>query len=82
MEQSIYRFGEYKFAILRTTDLQKIPKVGWLVSLCPPDWAIAFYSPKFGKTKFKEWYFCSLIRRFPLLSLVMKKEPFEVLTSA
>jgi hypothetical protein len=81
MEPGVYRFGEYIFAVLRYKDLWKIPEEGWLISECPPNWAIAFHSPKFGRTKRGEWLFCNVIKRLPFLSLVMEKVPEEVVSS-
>ncbi len=74
----MYKFGEYRFAILPLSQASSFFREGWLVSECPPDWAVGFKSPKFSKTKKGQWLFCSLAKRLSLLSLVMEKVQLEV----
>ncbi len=79
---AIYKFGEYRFAVVPLSQVDSFFGEGWLVSLCPPQWAVGFKSPKFKTTKKGEWLFCSLAKRLSLLSLVMERVPLEVESSA
>ncbi len=78
----MYKFGEYRFAVVPLSQAESFFVDGWLVSLCPPQWAVGFKSPKFKTTKKGEWLFCSLAKRLSLLSLVMEKVPLGVEGSA
>ncbi len=82
LKPTLFKFGEYRFAIVPLSQVDSFFDEGWLVSLCPPQWAVGFKSPKFKKTKKGEWLFCSLAKRLPFLSLVMEKVPLEVTPSA
>jgi hypothetical protein len=78
----MYKFGEYRFAVVPLSQASSFFDKGWLVSECPPNWAVGFYSPKFSATKRGQWLFCSLAKRLTLLSLVMEKVPLEVKDNA
>ncbi len=82
LHPALYKFGEYRFAVVPLSQAKTFFGDGWLVSLCPPYWAVGFHSPKFKQTKKGEWLFCSLIKRLGLLSIIMEKVPLEVSSSA
>ncbi len=82
IKPALFKFGEYRFAVVPISQVDSFFTEGWLVSLCPPNWAVGFKSPKFRQTKKGKWLFCSLIKRLGLLSLIMEKVPLEVSPSA
>jgi hypothetical protein len=72
---TLYKFGEYKFLVSPLGEIErKIEQLGgkWLISQCPPNWGIAFSSPKFSKTKKGQWLFCNFIKRLSYLGIVME----------
>jgi hypothetical protein len=72
---TLYKFGEFRFLVSTPKEIErKVQTLGgnWLISLCPPDHAIGFSSPKFSVTKKGEWLFCNFIKRLTYLGIVME----------
>jgi hypothetical protein len=72
---TLFRFGEYRFLVSPLNEIEKKTKdLGgeWLISQCPPNWGVAFSSPKFTVTKKGQWLFCNFIKRLTYLGIVME----------